>query len=583
MMGISFSRADWLERLAERRRDSSPWIIVPDDARRTSAHKVYRYSELSEGAMRIAVRLRAFNVNPGDPVAVVTDNSVESCLAIMGVLACGAALVPVAPRRTGQTVEARTRDIRAQGIEGARQILLLRAGVALPEPIPTGMQPCVVNDLLQHENREWIGSRDLGASDVCLIQRTSGTTGKPTTLRLSHGNILHNISAIAAVIDLTRDDIGLCWLPMFHDMGLVGSFLTATWVGMPLVLMTPVTFFARPESWLWAISRFGATVCAAPNSAYQLCSSRIPEHKLHGLDLKRWRVAFNGSELVHPSTLEATRSRFAPYGFRGEAMLPCYGLAESAVAVTISDPGVAPSIDWVDRQAVELEGQARPGRSGHAMRGVVCVGAPLPQHSVRVLDGETQKPIPDRMVGEIQVTGPSVRKASNPRAETANADAMQWLSTGDRGYLVGDRLYVVGRSKQVIKRYGRTLDASEIATTAELAILPRRSAVAVFGVANATTATEDLVVMIEAAGTKGSGASDLLTAVRDSIRSATGVSPDVMAIVSHGTVPRTSSGKVQHNAVRELFLSGRLGAASIICGLQPQHNGGVSSVCPEAP
>jgi acyl-CoA synthetase (AMP-forming)/AMP-acid ligase II len=353
---------------------------------------------------------------------------------------------------------------------------------------------------------------------------------------------------------------GVGWLPLFHDMGLIGSLLFATYHGLPLVLMTPSAFLTRPEAWLWAITRFGVSCCAAPNSAYQLCASRIAADRLPGLDLSRWRAALSGSELVNPATIEAFCARFGPHGFRPEALYPVYGLAENTLATAFPRHGRPARVHWVDRRALEHEGAARSiaCNDGRA-RGVVSVGTALSGQSLRIVSEPGRQPVRrDCVVGEIEVRGPCVMRGYHCASEEREATgpvADGWLKTGDLGYLHDGELYVVGRADEVINRGGRKYDAADIqAAVAPLADV-RAGAVAAFGVFDDASGTERLVVMAETQHTSAAARATLELAIAQRVQQALAIAPDAVLLAAAGAIPRTTSGKVQHRRARALYLA----------------------------
>jgi acyl-CoA synthetase (AMP-forming)/AMP-acid ligase II len=375
---------------------------------------------------------------------------------------------------------------------------------------------------------------------------------------ITHGNLASNISSIGSAVDVNEGDVVLTWLPLFHDMGLIGSLLFATYFGLPCVLMTPTSFLMHPEAWLWAISRFRVSCCAAPNVAYHICGTQIPDVKLCGLDLSTWRAALTGSELVQPQTVAAFCDKFEAYGFESKAMVPVYGLAENTVAVCIPRRGSPPKVDWIDRRILEAELRAAPltevDRTAPAARGVVSVGNPTAGQEVRVVD-DRGSVVSERTVGGIEVRGSSVMAGyfSDSRASSA-AVSDSWLRTGDTGYLFGGELYVVGRTKEVIVRGGRKYDAADIA--AAVAEIPgiRAGAVAAFGITSSATGTEDVVIMAETLVPTAGDRTLLEATVAACVQRLFALPLARIVLLGPGKIPRTTSGKVQHNLARSRYL-----------------------------
>ena len=255
--------------------------------------------------------------------------------------------------------------------------------------------------------------------DLALLQYTSGSTGNPKGVALTHANLLANIRAFGPALEVGRGDVFVSWLPLYHDMGLIGAWLGTLYYGVPLVLMSPLAFLARPTRWLRAIHRHRGTLTAAPNFAYELCARKLPEQTLEGLDLSSLRVAMNGSEPVSMDTLNAFARRFAPYGLRREALMPVYGLAECSVALAFPPPGRVPHADVIEREVLMREGRAVPAKSESVPTlTVVSCGRPLPGHQIRIVDS-TGREVPDRVQGRLEFHGPSTTAGyfRSPRAD----------------------------------------------------------------------------------------------------------------------------------------------------------------------
>ena len=268
--------------------------------------------------------------------------------------------------------------------------------------------------------------------DIALLQYTSGSTGTPKGVILSHANLLANIRGASRGVQATGEDVFVSWLPLYHDMGLIGACLATLYNGIELVLMSPIRFLTRPQRWLWAIHRHRGTLSAAPNFAYELCLSKIDDKAIEGLDLGSWRLSLNGAEPVSPNAVESFCQRFAPYGFRRETMYPVYGLAENAVALAFPPPGASPRIDVVQREALARTGSALPARADDptALR-FVCCGRAIPEHEIRIVDA-TGVELGAREQGRIQFRGPSATSGyfNNPEA-TRRLFRGDWLETGD--------------------------------------------------------------------------------------------------------------------------------------------------------
>jgi len=346
------------------------------------------------------------------------------------------------------------------------------------------------------------------------------------------------------------------WLPLYHDMGLIGTLLFPIYWRFPLVLMSPLAFLQRPSRWLWAVHRHRATMSAAPNFAYGLCVKRVRPAEREGLDLSSWRFTLNGAEPVNLRTVTEFTRAFAPHGFRAETMLPVYGLAESCVAVTCPTPGQPVRHETVDRARL-VDGHAVPA-SGKGSMALVGVGGPIPAHEVKIVD-EHGATLPEREVGHIVVAGPSLMAGYvNDADATAAVLRNGWLWTGDLGYFAGGHLFVTGRAKDLIIVRGRNHYAEDLERAAERIEGVRAGGVVAFAVYDEEKAS-DLVVLVCETRVGGDEARALVTAVRERVSEHCAVGVDEVVLAPPGAIPRTSSGKRQRSACRELYLAGTLG------------------------
>ncbi len=503
------------------------------------------YSQLLSEASQVAGGLAERGVRPGDRVALMLPTGPGFVAAYFGVLLLRAIPVPLYPPFRPDQIEEHVR----------RQSAILRsAGVEVLVAFPEMAAASHLLRLHTPTLRHLVAVADLkGArapipcdpADVALIQYTSGSTGTPKGVVLTHENLMANIGAIRLALDGGGEDICVTWLPLYHDMGLIGTLLTAICHGSPCVLMGPQDFLARPSRWLWAIHRYRGTVSAAPNFAYEVCARKIPEAELQGLDLSSWRVALNGAETVRPATLRHFRERFEPYGLPADSLMPVYGLAEAALGVAFPPLGRKPVVDSVDRVLLESEGRAWPGEDVQ----IVSCGRPLPGMEMRVVDARG-RPLDDRLVGRLQFRGPSALQGYYGHAEPVR-DADGWVETGDLAYQADGELYLTGRHKDVILRAGRTLHPQDLEEAAWEVPGVRRGCVAAFAVAD----SDEVVVVAES---RQSGA-ELAEAVRRRVHEVVGLSPDRVLLVPPQAVPKTPSGKVRRQECRARYLDGTLG------------------------
>lgn len=519
-----------------------------------------RYGELLTGAAEVASGLQAQGLQAKETVALMLPTGVEYFKAFFGALLAGMVPVPIYPPFRMAQIEDHLR--RQAGILNNAQAALL---LSVPEARPLArLLRSAVESLRAVETVPAIARPGAHAlvrpqsQDVALLQYTSGSTGNPKGVVLTHANLLANIRAMGQVVEASSQDVFVSWLPLYHDMGLIGAWLGSLYYGMPLILMSPLQFLARPERWLWAIHRHRGTLSAAPNFAYEICASRLKEGDLAGLDLGSWRMALNGAEPVSPDTLMRFAERFKPHGLKPEALAPVYGLAESSVGLAFPPPGRGPVIDRLRREPFMREGRAVPAapEASSALR-FVSSGRPLPGHEIRIVDSRGRE-LPEREVGRLEFTGPSCTSGyyRNPEA-TRTLFRDHWLDSGDLAYVAGGDVFVTGRVKDVLIRAGRNVYPYELEEA--IGELPgiRKGCVAVFGSADPRTATERMVIVAETRETEG--LSGLRDRIGELVVERLGEPPDEIVLAPPHTVLKTSSGKIRRAATRELYEAGRLG------------------------
>lgn len=520
------------------------------------------YGQLLDEAGRLASGLLARDVGRGERVALMLPTGRDFFVAFVGIWLAGAVPVPIYPPFRSSQLEEHLRR-QALILENAGAVLLIgssetaRATRWLRGRLVDLRAVATVAELRGDEPAPAIALRP---SDVALLQYTSGSTGDPKGVVLTHANLLANVRAIGEAAQIRSDDVVVSWLPLYHDMGLIGAWLGSLYHGCRLVVMPPTRFLAQPAAWLRAIHRHHGTLAAAPNFAYEICGGKIADMDLQGLDLSSWRLALNGSEPVSPATIERFANRLAPHGFRARAMTPVYGLAECSVALTFTEAGRGPRLDRIERALFESEGRAEPARvSSDAALVFVSCGRPLPRHEVRVVD-DLGREQPDRRLGRVQFRGPSSTAGylHNPEATRA-LFAGDWLNTGDLGYVADGELYVTGRSKDVIIRAGRHLFPYEIEEA--VGALPgiRRGGVAVFSAPDATRGTEKLVIVAETRTARAERPEELRATIDASTAALLGAAAEEVVLVPPRTVPKTSSGKTRRAACRDLYLRGMFG------------------------
>jgi 1-acyl-sn-glycerol-3-phosphate acyltransferase len=568
-------------------------LVFWNDASDESANalgKTLTFGDLYEGAHRFAVELAHRGISPGDVVSLMLPTSPEFFFAFAGTLLAGAIPAPIYPPiRADRIEEYAERQSAILSNAQAKLLVTFReaAGVArLLRPRVPSLDGVVTAAQMLAERHSDLPLPGLGhGDDVALLQYTSGSTGDPKGVTLSHANLLANIRALGAAVDVRPNDVGVSWLPLYHDMGLIGAWLGPLCWGIPLVVMSPLEFLTRPERWLWAIHRHRGTLSAAPNFAYELCVRKTHERDLEGLDLSSWRAAFNGAETVLPETLDRFAERFAPYGFRREALTPVYGLAEASLGVAFAPLGRGPRVDCVDRASLAETGRAVPVASRAAANSVgekeredpanlsfVSVGRPIADCEVRVVAesggefaAEPGREAGERCEGQLWFRGASATRGyyRNPAA-TARlfplGAAAGWINSGDRAYRAGGEYYITGRTKDIIVKAGRNFYPHEIEGAAARVAGVRRGCVVAFGTADATSGTERLVVVAETRERSAEARAKLAAAITDEVARAVGVPPDAVLAVPPHSIPKTSSGKLRRDRTKQLYEAGVCGA-----------------------
>ncbi|MFO1125458.1 MAG: AMP-binding protein [Methylocystis sp.] len=522
------------------------------------------YGELYHAARAAAGGLVERGVGCGDRVAIMLPTSRDFFVAFFAALFCGAVPVPIYPPFRLAQIEDHLR--RQAGIlsNAEARALITNAEIRVVGNLLYGLVSALQHIVtIQDLNSAPPISEPLPApSDAtALIQYTSGSTGDPKGVVLSHANLLANIRAMGGVLKASSADRVVSWLPLYHDMGLIGCWLGSLYYGATALIMSPLSFLADPARWFWAIDTHKATISAAPNFAYELCLKAIDDTKISGLNLSSLRAIMNGAEPVSPTSVARFAQRFAPYGFRPEAMTPVYGLAENAVGLAFPPPGRGPLIDRVDRKALDRDGVARVASANvENVISLVACGRPLPHHEIRVVD-DASRELPERHEGRIQFRGPSATRGyfQNPEKTAALFDG-DWLETGDRGYIAGGDVFITGRIKDLIKRAGRNIYPQELEEAVGSLEGTRKGCVAAFPAIDARAGTERLVVLAETRLTDDARRESLRKMIIETSQALLDLAPDQVVLVPPHTIPKTSSGKIRRSAARAMFESGQLRA-----------------------
>jgi 1-acyl-sn-glycerol-3-phosphate acyltransferase len=524
------------------------------------------YGDLWLQARGVAAALQARDIHVGDAVALMLPTCPEFFPCFCGILLAGAVPVPIYPPARPSQLEDHLRRHAAILANARARLLIASDAVALPAELLGSQVESLTGVARAAELLACTRQPEavpVHSTDLALLQYTSGSTGTPKGVMLTHGQLLANIHAMAqaAGVNVVRpDDVFVSWLPLYHDMGLICAWLSSLVYAVPFVVMSPLTFLARPERWLRAIHRHRGTLSGAPNFAYELCLKRIDAASLAGLDLSSWRLAFNGAEPVSPATMERFADRFGNYGLRREALAPVYGLAECAVGLALT-PGRGVRVDTIRRAAFVTGGQAiavAPAEEGacDVMRFVAC-GQPLPGYEIRIVDpvgGE----LPERAEGRLQFRGPSATAGyfRNPQATEELVGKDGWLDSGDYAYLAGGEVYLTGRAKDIIIKGGRNIYPQEVEEAVGNLPGVRKGCVAVFGSPDPASGTERLVVAAETRESDGDALQGLRHAIQETVVSLLGQPADDVVLSAEHIVLKTSSGKVRRAASRVLYESG---------------------------
>jgi fatty-acyl-CoA synthase len=559
-------------------------LLITEDTEGQERSLTLTFGELYAAAQRCAAELARRGVPAGGRVALMLPTSRAFFVSYAGILMAGAIPVPIYPPFRADRIEEYA-SRQSAILNNAEVCLLLTFRRA--ETVAKLLKPRVrslasvadAEKLIDAADKALLpapgvkpvhltGSRARKASDIALLQYTSGSTGDPKGVVLTHANLLANMRAVGEAVQLVPGDVGISWLPLYHDMGLIGAWLTLLHYGVPLAVMSPLAFLTRPERWLQAVHKHRGTITAAPNFAYELCVRKIAEKDIQGVDLSSLRAALNGAEPVNPETLERFASRFAKYGFRREAQLPVYGLAEASLAVTVPPLNRGPLIDRVDRVTFAAEGRAIPAPPDDSTAiAFVSSGKPIPRHEVRLVDAKGEE-VPERTEGFLWFRGPSAtsgyyrnERATEELFSLGAATGNGWVNSGDRAYCAEGEIYVTGRVKDIIIKGGRNLYPHEVEELAARAEGIRKGCIVAFGLKDEATGTEKLVVVAESRESEAAKRAAITAAVTEQVSRGLGLPPDRVEIVPPGSIPKTSSGKLRREETRQLYLAGTLSAA----------------------
>ncbi len=525
------------------------------------------YKELDRLARVIAARLQMDAT--ASRALLLYPPGLEFIAAFFGCLYAGVVAVPAYPPRRNQNMsrlQAIVADAQATVALTTTSLLGNIEGCFAENPELTELRWIATDQIASDLAESW-QEPELSSDTLAFLQYTSGSTGNPKGVMVSHGNLLHNSTLIQHCFEDTPNSIGVSWLPPYHDMGLIGGVLQPLCVGAPMILMSPVAFLQKPWRWLRAISHYKATTSGGPNFAYDLCARKIKPEQWASLDLSRWEVAFTGAEPVRAETLARFAATFEPCGFRMEAFQPCYGMAETTLIVSGGLKTALPIVHQVQGRALEQNQVKRAADKQEGTQAIVGCGHWLDQKIV-IVDPESLTVCPADKVGEIWVSGPSVAQGYWNRTEEtiqafhaylADTGDGPFLRTGDLGFLQDEELFVTGRLKDVIIIRGQNHYPQDIELTVERSHLALRpDCGAAFAVE--VKGEERLVVVqeVERSYLRKLDVNEVVGNINQAVTAQHDLQVYATVLVKTGSIPKTSSGKIQRRACRSGFLSGSL-------------------------
>jgi acyl-CoA synthetase (AMP-forming)/AMP-acid ligase II len=509
------------------------------------------FEDLFQRAANYASTLQQDGLQPGDRVLLALPTSAELAIAFVGVMLAGGVpcVLPSFESTRSQTDllqhAARVGEqLEARLLVGDPEYVQPPFGSELPFRIIAFLNPPMTS--VHH-----FSPVAVTGDDLALIQASSGTTGRPKCVMLSHANLVANLAQIGERFQIGADDVIVCWLPLFHDMGLIGCFLLSLYWRMHGVFMTPYRFLRRPVAWLKAISDYRGTISPAPNFAYRLAMQRASAQELEGLNLSSWRAAVCGAEQIDVQVLQSFADHFAPYGLQRNSLATCYGLAEASVCVSMHPPGTPMRYERISRAQLATEHIATDTPAADALQIAAC-GLPVSGMRLRIVN-HTGAELPDGCVGDLWIQGPSITSGYYRLPDETSAVLRDgWLDTGDQAYLRDGHLFITGRRKEVIIIRGQNYQPTDFEqAAAELPeVTPGR--VIAFGVYDQHEATEQLVLLYE----QRSRADDyeLRERIQRHVALRTGIMPARVVMVARNSIPKTTSGKLQRARAKQTFL-----------------------------
>ena len=530
------------------------------------------YRELDRQARAIGAWLESRGL-VGQRALLLYPAGLEFIAAFFGCLYAGVVAVPVYPPRRNRSM---TRIQAIADDAGAKVALTTDVVLSRVEPLIdetphlkslTWLPTCHVPEGM---DQRW-EMPDIHGDTLAFLQYTSGSTGTPKGVILNHTNLVHNSALIAYAFEHTRSGLGVFWLPSYHDMGLIGGILQPMYVGRPNVLMSPMSFLQKPFRWLSAISRFGGTTAGGPNFGYELCLRKVTPEQRKTLNLSSWQVAFNGAEPVRAETIEAFSETFAPCGFRRQAFYPCYGLAEATLIVSGGYAKQPPVIRHFSTDAISGDQVVESKPDDRFARPLVGCGQTLRDQKIVIVDPDVLTQCPPERIGEIWVSGPSIAQGYWRQPEATQAIFQAYLNpsgegpflrTGDLGFIRDGELFVTGRLKDLIIMRGVNYYPQDIELTIGVCNSRLRTdSGAAFTVD--VDGAERLVIVQEVERRNQGNFTSVFNAIRRAVTREHELTVDAIVLIRAGSIPKTSSGKIQRHACRNGYLQGTLEVVDI--------------------
>jgi acyl-CoA synthetase (AMP-forming)/AMP-acid ligase II len=543
----------------------------------SEAEPFFTHAGIERASARYGGALQALGLKKGDRVALILPDNADFIFSFLGALRAGIVPVPIyPPTGLGKLAGYLENTLHIVAKSGAKVLLtsgeIKRVLGTIQAQAPELDKVVAVEGI--RGAKEELKPEKIGLDDVAFLQFTSGSTSRPKGVTLTHQNLAANVRCIMSLGLRLREgaDSGASWLPLYHDMGLIGFVIAPLYHRNTITFLPPLLFLKRPARWLETISRHRANISFGPNFAYALCVKRIKDSEIQGLDLSSWTTAGCGAEPIRAENLRAFADRFASIGFSEKAFIPAYGMAESTLAISFSPSGKGLAVDTVDGEGLWSRGvAAKADPSAEAATPIVSCGPPFEDHEVKAFaadDEKSEHPLPERAVGELRLRGPSVMSGYfNDPEITERSFAGGWLKTGDLGYIAEGNVHICGRSKEVIIVNGRNYYPQDLEWEASKVTGVRKGNVIAFGTMKPTNDRERVIICFETAVSREEEKTALKAEVRKVVQQALGLTVDDVLPLAVGVLPKTSSGKLQRSKTRELYevgaLAGRTSAREV--------------------